>query len=312
MSISYILKIISRAPILRYFIEGPPLTEQPPRNLKESAKLLETVERRLQNIEGLISTGNIVNIVSLIEVLLADNPRYADPRRLLRYSAQVCSQNGEDGMIGEVFRRIGIRDKTFVEVGVGNGHENNTAFLLSQGWTGYWLDGNDSFLATLEGRPDLKDCSIKGCTSFLTRENVAGHFAELGVPKEFDFMSLDIDQNTYYLWEGLTEYRPRLVVVEFNASVPPDIDWKVRYEPTRTWDGSNNFGASLKAYELLGNRLGYSLVGCDFIGVNAFFVRNDLLDNHFAEPFTALNHYEPPRYHLSHRRCHPRQILDKT
>jgi hypothetical protein len=147
--------------------------------------------------------------------------------------------------------------------------------------------------------------------SFITRENIASLFDGIGVPAEFDLLSIDIDQNTYYAWDGLSNYRPRVVVVEYNSSLPPDVDWKVRYDPGRTWDGTNNFGASLKAFELLGRDYGYSLVGCDFIGVNAFFVRDDLVGDSFAEPFTAANHYEPPRYHLLHRRCHPFQILDK-
>jgi len=52
-------------------------------------------------------------------------------------------------------------------------------------------------------------------------------------------------------------------VVGYNGIFPPGVDWKVRYEPRRTWDGTANFGASLKAYELLGGSLGYALVGCD-------------------------------------------------
>ena len=71
------------------------------------------------------------------------------------------------------------------------------------------------------------------------------------------------------------------------------------------WDGTQAFGASLKAYEMLGRRYGYSLVGCDLTGINAFFVRDDLIGNHFAAPFTAENHYEPPRYGMSCRWAHP-------
>jgi len=110
--------------------------------------------------------------------------------------------------------------------------------------------------------------------------------------------------------EGLRDFRPRVVVVEYNASLPPDIDWKVRYDASRGWDGSNNFGASLKAFEILGRDLQYSLVGCDYIGVNAFFVRSDLIADRFSPPFTAENHYEPPRYALWNRRGHPAAILD--
>jgi hypothetical protein len=239
------------------------------------------------------------------------HPRYSDPLRLHRYGFQVNSQNYEDGLIHEILKRIGVSSRVFVEVGVGDGTENNTAFLLSLGWSGFWIDGSDSFQKNLRGRDDLSDGCLKTAVSFVDRENIAGVFEQLGVPQEMDLLSLDIDQNTYYLWEGLRAYSPRVVVVEYNANIPPDIDWKVKYAADRTWDSTHNFGASLKAFELLGAELGYSLVGCDFIGANAFFVRQDLAEGKFAEPFTAANHFEPPRYESAPRRGHPRSILDR-
>ncbi len=245
------------------------------------------------------------------ELDLKHDPRFGDPLRLLRYSFQVNSQNDEDGIIREIFRRIGTSGRVFAEVGVGDGTENNTAFLLSQGWTGFWVDGDDAFLKTLNGRADLQDGCLKHRVAWVERENIADIFERLGVPKEFDLLSLDIDQNTYYIWEALGGYTPRVVVVEYNASLPPDLDWKVRYDPKRAWDGTQNYGASLKSLEKLGARLGYSLVGCDFVGANAFFVRNDLVADKFAAPYTAENHYEPPRYHSLHRRGHPRAVLDR-
>ncbi len=244
---------------------------------------------------------------------LEHSPRYQEPLRLPRHAFQVNSQNGEDGIIHEIFQRIGPGSRRFVEMGVGDGTENNTAFLLSQGWTGCWIDGRDTFLANIASRPDLQDGCLAHRVAAVDRDNAAGLLRELGVPREFDLLSLDIDQNTYYAWEALNEFAPRAVVVEYNAAIPPAIDWKVRYAADRAWDGSQNAGASLKAFERLGRRLGYCLVGCDYSGVNAFFVRSDLTAGRFAEPFTAENHYEPPRYpHLLHRRGHPRAILDRT
>jgi hypothetical protein len=240
------------------------------------------------------------------------SPRYQDPKRLLRHAAQVCSQSGEDGVIHEIFRRVKCTDRVFAEVGVGDGSENNTAFLLSQGWRGFWVDGDDAFLRNIEKRPDLRGGCLRGITAFVTKENIASIFAQLQIPAQFDLLSLDIDQNTYYLWEGLSSYRPRVVVVEYNGTIPPDIEWKVNYAPDRTWDRSHNFGASLKSFELLGRRLGYSLVGCDILGADAYFVRDDIVADHFAPPYTAENHYEPPRYSLHHRRGHLPSILDRA
>lgn len=100
------------------------------------------------------------------------------------------------------------------------------------------------------------------------------------------------------------------MVVEYNASISPSVNWIAPFHSKDKWDGTQNFGASLKAYEDLGKNLSYSLFGCDIYGVDAFFVRNDLVGkNLFQQPFTSENHYEPPRYHLVHRCTHPSVIF---
>jgi hypothetical protein len=70
------------------------------------------------------------------------------------------------------------------------------------------------------------------------------------------------------------------------------------YNPEWSWRGDSYYGASLKALEKLGVDKGYRLVGCSLSGVNAFFVRDDLCGDHFHAPYTAEEHYEPPRYFL--------------
>jgi hypothetical protein len=239
------------------------------------------------------------------------HPRYQDPMRLPRYQRQVSSQNGEDGILQEIFRRVGTTNRIFAEVGVGDGCENNTAFLLSLGWNGFWVDGSDGFLAAIEKQKSIDESCLKSLVATITRENIQACFEKLGVPEEFDLLSLDIDQNTYYAWEGLRSFSPRVVVVEYNGSVPANIDWKVVYDPDRQWDGTKNFGASLKALENLGGRLGYRLVGCDFCGVNAFFVRHDLANDRFLAPFTSENHFEPKRHFINFRRGHSSAVLDR-
>ncbi|MEK7316646.1 MAG: hypothetical protein AAB011_10720, partial [Candidatus Eisenbacteria bacterium] len=172
-----------------------------------------------------------------------------------------------------------------------------------------WIDGSDASQRTLAAAGIGPD-RVRAVASIVTRENVAALFESLGVPAEFDLLSIDIDQNTYYVWEALRAYRPRVAVIEYNAALPADLDWKVVYDPKRMWDGTQNFGASLKALEILGASMGYALVGCDLAGTDAFFVRNDLVGAEFAAPFTSENHYEPVRYSLLARRGHRRGLLD--
>lgn len=234
--------------------------------------------------------------------------RYADPRHLAHHEHRVYSQNGEDGIIAEIFRRIGTEHRTFVEIGVGDGRENNTALLLAAGWSGVWLEGDKKCARAIREHfaRQLTDGRLKLMESFITTENIHELLARAPAPPKIDLLSIDIDRNTYYIWEALPELRPRVVVVEYNATMPPHLDWKVEYRADRWFDGSFYYGAGLKTYELLGKKLGYSLVGCDLCGVNAFFVRDDLLGDKFVGPFTAENHYEPPRYWLIRTIGHPR------
>ena len=78
------------------------------------------------------------------------------------------------------------------------------------------------------------------------------------------------------------------------------------YDPQATWDGSNWYGGSLKTVENIGRRKAMSLVGCDLLGVNAFLVaKAEVTGGLFRGPFTAENHYETPKYHLTAHVGHP-------
>jgi len=232
-----------------------------------------------------------------------------DPANLHRHEAQICSQNGEDGVISEIFRRIGATNRVFLEIGVGDGRENNTAFLLGLGWTGFWVDGNPALEKRVKAAR-LEEC-VRVKIAFVNQENIPGLVRELGVPEDLDFLSVDIDQNTYYVWRALRAWRPRLAVIEYNSVIPASIDWKANYAPDKVHDGTDNYGASLKALEKLGRDLGYSLVHCELMGCNAFFVRDDLVGAHFSGPFTAERHYQRSRFPYIHRSSHRVSFIDR-
>jgi hypothetical protein len=242
-----------------------------------------------------------------IAQLLRDS-RYADPRHLNRFERQVFSQHGEDGITAEILSRIGTTNKFFVEIGAGDGLENNTGYLLSQGWRGAWVEADADRVREIRKhlRSLLDRQSLTLVDAFATRENIIDHLASAGAPHEFDVLSIDVDQNTFWIWEGLSSIRPRVVVVEYNASWPPGVDWKVHYDPQNVWDLTFAYGASLTAFERLAAELGYRLVACDLTGTNAFFVRADLVLDHFVGPFDARTHYHPPSYFLNHDVAYPR------
>jgi hypothetical protein len=212
------------------------------------------------------------------------------------FELKVSSQNGEDGILQEIFRRIGTRDRFFVEFGVETGVECNAAHLVqAHGWGGLFLEAcADRFARLQENYRDFPRvrCRRAGVTS----DNIEAILAENEVPAELDLLSIDIDGNDYWVWSAIANWRPRVVVIEYNAAYPPPRKWVLKEDPNYRWNGTNYHGASLASLHALGLRKGYALVGTDSRGVNAFFVRDDC-----AAPGTFLDaalhyHYSPFGY----------------
>ena len=87
---------------------------------------------RIHSINRMLVELNYFNILN--------NKKYDDQKNLINYGYKVYSQADEDGIINEILNRISVTAKTFVELGVQEGEECNTLFLLKSGWKGLWVD----------------------------------------------------------------------------------------------------------------------------------------------------------------------------
>ncbi|MGA2328298.1 MAG: hypothetical protein ABSH05_18625 [Bryobacteraceae bacterium] len=197
----------------------------------------------------------------------------------------VYSQNGEDGLLLSLIEQTGAASKTFVEIGVEDAQECNTAILaFLLGWDGLMLEANplgaDAALRLAGRLLARKRNRLQVRQAFVTAENVNGLIEEAGFSGELGVLSIDVDGVDYWLWKAVRVVSPRLVVIEYNASFGATRAVTVPYKPDfrcpREHPGSLYHGASLPALELLGRQLGYALVAVESAGVNAFFVRQDL------------------------------------
>ena len=248
----------------------------------------------------MMRSGQLAQLHEHRRALLA-SPRNSDERRLLKFGYRVYSQGDEDGILRELFRRIGEGNRTFVELGTGSGLENNTLFLLSQGWSGVWIEGSARKVASAKKTLSafVAQEQLRIAEHFITAASIDKTIATLHSKSELDLLSIDLDGNDYYILDAIRSVSPRVIVAEYNAKFPADIFWVVQYNEAHHWDSSDYFGASLKALEDLLAARGYALVGCSVLGTNAYFVRKDLVaDPPFCSPFTSENHYEPARYFL--------------
>jgi hypothetical protein len=256
------------------------------------------IERLTQLVE---EQRNILAYTAWLALLRT--PKHCHDRALAPHGFKVYSQAEEDGFIHEILRRIGFLNRTFVEIGVSHGRECNTRLLLRQGWQGLWIDGSKEYAREIQEffSKELQSGQLTFVRDFVTRENVNSLLGSRDWKgDEIDLLSVDIDGNDYHLLRELSVVRPRVVVVEYNSIFAPPVEWIANYDPARCWQGDDDYGASLKSYELLLGEKGYALVGCTLNGTNAFFVRGDLLGDHFVPDTSAEFHYESPRFWLTH------------
>jgi hypothetical protein len=215
-------------------------------------------------------------------------------------------------VLAELLSRASATSRWFVEFGVEGGVEGNCVFLADVlGWSGLFME-SDADAGNELCRKYAANPRVRTRRANVTVENVQKLFAEGQVPGEPDVLSIDVDGNDYWIWQALRDYAPRLVVIEYNAQWPLDARWVQPYDPDRSWQGTDNYGASLGALRLLGEEKGYRLVHTELTGNNAFFVRGDipaLLPEPDVVPLRAPNHYLAGGSHPAHPQPSP-AIID--
>lgn len=208
--------------------------------------------------------------------------------RLGDYEYSLYSQNGEDGIIDYLFSQIGVSSKLFLEFGFGVIENNSLRLILKNGWGGVLMDGSGaSVKAFNRALQKMGIMNVQAIQQFLDLENLKPTILNCSLPEQIDLLSIDVDGNDYWFWKDITYLTPRVVIVEYNASLGPDLSITVPYDPLfeRYEKHPSGFyhGASLTALVKLAHEKGYVLVGCDSNGVNAFFVREDCLKGSIRE-----------------------------
>jgi hypothetical protein len=222
--------------------------------------------------------------------------RRSDP--LTAYELRCFSQHGEDGVIAELLSRVGSVKRFFVEFGIESGREGNCVFLADVlDWDGLFIEPDESAYGRL-ARKYAASPRIRTLRSEVTPTNVETLFAQHSVPAEPDVMSIDVDGSDYWIWDAIAAYRARLLVIEYNAAL--STEERLVQPPDRVggWDGTDYFGASLRALVELGERKGYQLVHTDLAAANAFFVRSDLVAGRFP-PASAIPRRGEPNYFMT-------------
>ncbi len=187
------------------------------------------------------------------------------------HAKDVTSQFGEDGIIAHIISVVGPTEKYCVEFGAWDGklYSNCFSLLTASEWRGAMIEVNsDKFKELVETYAAYPGVTpINRMVDFEGPDRLDAILADAGAPKNFGLVSIDIDGNDYHVWDSLVEHTPEIVVIEFNPTIPNDVE----YVQDRSFDV--NIGCSLLALVKLGKQKGYELVATT--QVNAFFVRTE-------------------------------------
>lgn len=193
------------------------------------------------------------------------------------------SQWGDDGIIQYLITKIPGIKKQFIEFGVSNYLESNTRFLLmNDNWRGLVLDGSESNISYIKNDSISWKFDLTAEHLFVTKGNINEAISRYGFNTELGILHIDIDGNDYWIWECLQVVNPQIVIMEYNSvfgnksaiSIPYADDFFV----TNAHHSNIYFGASLKAMDYLATKKGYSFIGSNTAGNNAYFLRNDLMN----------------------------------
>ena len=204
---------------------------------------------------------------------------------IANFSVGPAKHFGESGIIREILRILEIpADKRWcVEFGAGNGvSASNSINFIEEGYKAVLIEPMEHRFRLLENLHKNNEGVYTLCrfVEFEGSNSLDGILSEHEVPNDLAFVSIDIDGNDYHIWESLTTFRPRLVCIEINETVPPE----VRFVQEKSFNVSQ--GSGIKSMTELANSKGYELVcvaeNNAFYVLKEYFIRFDIMDNSLA------------------------------
>jgi hypothetical protein len=223
-------------------------------------------------------------------------------RSLADVEFRVHSQWGEDGIIDWLIEHVEISTERFIEFGVENYLEANTRFLLKRrNWRGLVIDRSEELVRQIRTDRLSRDYDLTSFAHFVTRENINALFLRAGFAGAIGLLSIDIDGMDYWVWDNISAVKPDIVVCEYNGAFgdvhPITIPYNPDFDRMKAHHSGWYFGASIKALCSLAAVKGYSLIGTNSAGCNAFF----LLDHHFEKLRDRVADKRPriPRFRVS-------------
>lgn len=193
------------------------------------------------------------------------------PTWLLDCQANVFSQTGEDGVIEKILELLPDKDHWCVEFGAWDGilYSNTRNLIVNKEYSAILIESDPQKFKVLQKNYSQypRVITVNKFVGFRNHNHLDMILEATAIPKEFDFLSIDIDGNDYHAWKATENYQPKVVCIEFNPTIPTEVNF------VQSADQTVNQGCSLSALTELGMDKGYELVSV--LPFNAIFVRKE-------------------------------------
>lgn len=188
------------------------------------------------------------------------------------------SQNGEDGILDVLRSQLKESNRYFIEIGVEDGIECNTAWLVvAEKYSGIMIDGNAKLAKRANDFVFRYNIGAECHHLFMKKDNVE-RLKSLALHSDPDVFSLDVDGNDFYLAQAILNsgFRPKIVAVEYNSAYGPHRSMTIEYDEefvmAKAHPSQLYYGVSIAGWRTFFAKNGYRFVTVERRGVNAFFV----------------------------------------
>jgi len=179
---------------------------------------------------------------------------------IINYSDNVYSQSGEDGIIKQLLSLISEShplSKWCVEFGAWDGKFLSNTFNLvkNHSYKGVYIESNTKHFIDLKNNMKLFDViCLNTYVGINTHDNIDYILSSTPIPDNFDVLSIDIDGCDFFILESIKNYRPKIIIIEYNPTIPNDVYF------VQQPDFSVNHGASALAIQKLAQSKDYIVV----------------------------------------------------
>lgn len=184
------------------------------------------------------------------------------------------AQDKEDFFILDLFKKKRLKENYFFEFGAWDGiHLSNCRLLFENGWNGCFIEADKQRFSLLENNYKENDNILTLCEMIDFNSGNINHIIKQNNITSIEVLSIDVDGNDLSIWKSLKILKSKIVVIEFNQTIPFDTMFEDKTD--------KNIGSSYLAIMDYASSIGYELIHVTM--TNLIFIEKKFNNNDFKK-----------------------------